>query len=181
MVWIDIILLIIALWFAYKGLRNGLVVELTSLLSLIVAIWAALKYGKVVRELLQRYLDLQGDYLPFISFVVVFLAVLIVVGLIGKVITKALNIVQLGFLNKTLGLAFSILKIGIILSLLVNGLDRVNKVYEFIPQSTINNSYFYRPLNGFAKKIYEFSDEHFDDVKQQFQEAIEEIKDTEEA
>ncbi len=176
MVWIDIILLIIALWFTYRGLQNGLVIELTSLLSLLVAIWAALKYGKVARELLQRYFDLQGDYLPFISFVIVFLAVLIIVGLIGGVTTKALNIVQLGFLNKTLGLAFAILKIGIILSLLVNGLDRVNKVYEFIPQSTINNSYFYRPLNGFAKKIYKFSDGHFDDVKHQFKEAIKDTK-----
>ncbi len=139
--WIDIVLLIIIVWFAYKGLRNGLVGELTSFISLILAIWIALRYGTLTQKLLIKHLSLQGDYLPFLSFVLsfllTFLVVLILVGLVGKIITKVLDIAQLGMLNRLLGVCFALLKIGIILSLLVNGIERINKNTEFIPQETI--------------------------------------------
>ncbi len=168
--WIDIVLLIIIVWFAYKGLQNGLVGELTSFISLILAIWVALRYGTLTQKLLIKHLGLQGDYLPFLSFVLTFLVVLILVGLIGKIITKVLDIVQLGMLNRLLGVCFALLKIGIILSLLVNGIERINKNYEFISQNTINNSYLYHPLNDFSEKIYKFCGANFDKVSTKIKE-----------
>lgn len=179
MVWIDVVLLIIIIWFAYKGFRNGFVVELTTFLSLILAIWGALKYGALTSKLLQEYLSLQGDYLPFLSFVITFLVILVLVSVIGKLITRALNIAQLGIVNRFLGLFFGILKIGIILSLVVNGLDRINRTSAFVGQKTINNSYLYQPLNGFAEKIYQFSNEHFDKVKERFDKTMEDLEPTE--
>lgn len=178
MVWIDIVLLIIILWFVYKGFKNGFVVELTTFLALILAIWGALKYGKLTGELLQEHLGLQGDYLPFLSFVVTFLVILVLVSIVGKLITRALHIAQLGILNRILGLFFALLKIGIILSLVVNGLDRINRSRAFISQETINNSYLYQPLNGFAEKIYKFSNEHFDEVKDKIDRTFEDIERT---
>lgn len=178
MVWIDIVLLIIILWFAYKGFKNGFVVELTTLTALILAIWGALKYGYLTSNLLSEHLGWQGSYLPFVSFVVTFLVIVILVSFIGKLITKILDVAQLGILNRVLGLIFSVLKVGIILSLVVNGVERINKTQEFINKETINDSYLYHPLNGFAKKIYEFSNEHFDEVKEEINNTFEETEKT---
>lgn len=168
--WIDIGLLIIIVWFAYKGLRNGLIGELTSFLALILAIWIALKYSNFTQELLQQHLSLQGDYLPVLSLILTFLVVLILVSLIGKIITKILDFAQLGFLNRLLGGFFALLKVGIILSLFVNGLDRMNTTYALIPQETINNSYLYNPLNDFSEKIYKFCGANFDTVSTKIKE-----------
>lgn len=168
MVWIDIVLLIIILWFAYKGFKNGLVVELTAFIALILAVWAALKYGNILSSLLEDRFSMQGSYVPFLGFIITFIIILLIVNLIGNVITRALQIAQLGILNRLLGLLFGILKISILLSLVVNGLHRLNEITEFINKETINDSYLYQPLNGFAKKIYKFSNEHFDEVKQHF-------------
>ncbi|PVX52520.1 membrane protein required for colicin V production [Balneicella halophila] len=178
MVWIDIVLLIIILWFAYKGFRNGFIVELTTFAALILAIWGALKYRLFTTEFLHDKLGMQGDYLPFLSFVITFLVILVAVSIIGKVITQALHIAQLGILNRLLGLIFGLLKIGIILSLVVNGLDRVNKDKQIVKQKTINDSYLYYPLNGFAGVIYEFADEHFDEVKETIDKTLEDIDST---
>ncbi len=178
MVWIDVVLLIIIIWFAYRGLKNGLIIELSSLVALLLAVWAALKYGNILTELFQRYLSLEGNYVPFVSFVVMFLVVLLLVNFIASLITKALQIAHLGILNRLLGLLFSILKVGIILSLWVNGFDRINNTYTFASTEVINNSYLYQPLNAFAEKIYEFSNDHFDEVKKHFDEAVEDIQKT---
>lgn len=179
MVWIDIVLLVIVLWFAYKGFRNGLIIELTTFIALLLAIWAALKYGNIVTGLLERNFSLQGNYLPFLSFVITFILVLVVISFIGRIITKALQVAQLGILNRLLGFLFGIFKVGILLALFVNGLDRLNRYSRFISQETINDSYLYQPLNGFAEKIYKFSNEHFDEVKEQFDKTIETLDSTE--
>ncbi len=178
MVWIDIVLLIIIVWFAYKGLRNGFIIELSSLIALLLAVWTALKYGNIITDLLKRYLSLEGNYVPFISFVLMFIAVLLLVSFVANLITKALQIAYLGILNRLLGLFFSILKVGIILSLLINGFDRVNKIYALTSIEVINNSYLYQPLNSFAEKIYEFSNSHFDEAKKQFDKTVKDIQKT---
>lgn len=178
MVWIDVVLLIIIAWFAHKGFRNGFIVELTTLLAIVLAIWGALKYGIFISALLKEHLGLEGSYLPFLSFIITFLIIVFIVSFIGRIITKALTFAQLGILNRILGLLFALLKIGIILSLAVNGLDRINRFGPFISKETINNSYLYQPLNGFAHKIYKFSNEHFDEVKDKIDDTLEKIEKT---
>ncbi len=176
MVWIDIVLLVIIVWFAFKGFRNGIIIELTTLIALVFAIWGAFKYENFTSNLLQEYLHLEGTFLPFISFAVTFLLILIAVNIIGRFITKLLNIAQLGLLNRMLGLVFAVVKVGILLALLVNGVDRVNSSQNFINEQTINQSHLYQPLNEFAKKIYKFSDKHYDEVKDKIDDKLNEIE-----
>ncbi len=171
--WIDIVILVIIVWFGYKGFKNGLVWELTSFISLILAIWVSLKYSYFTQELLIKHLSLQGSYIPFLSFVITFLLVLILVGLVAKLITKILNIVHLGVLNKLLGLVFALLKVGLILSLFINGIDRINKNTQFIDNKTITESKLYTPLNDFSQKIYKFCDANFDHISKKIKEITE--------
>lgn len=166
MVWIDIVILIIILWFAYKGYKNGLISELATLLALFLAIWAALKHSSFANNLLREQLNMTGDYVPYLGFILTFLIVLIVVGFVGKLLTRLLGFAQLGIINRFLGVVFSSAKIIIILALIINGLDRINTNTEFVKKDTINESYLYLPLNSLAEKIYEFSDEHLDEVKE---------------
>lgn len=178
MIWIDIVLIIIILWFAFKGFKRGLVVELSILISLVLAIWGAVKYKSVVAGLLTQYIGLQGSYVSFVAFVITFLLILIVVSLLGRMLTKLIGVVQLGILNRLLGTLFAVAKIGIILSLLVNGLDRLNNEMHFIKETSIEKSILYKPLNKFAEKIYDFSDKHYDEVKGKIEETLEDIENT---
>lgn len=165
MVWIDIVILIIILWFSYKGYKNGIISELAALLALILAIWAALKHSSFANNILKEQFNITGDYVPYLGFILTFIVVLLIVGLLGKLLTRLLGMVQLGIANRLLGLLFSATKICLILSLIINGLDRINTHTEFIKKETINESYLYLPLNRLAQKIYEFSDEHIEGVK----------------
>lgn len=171
--WIDIILTLIIVWFAFKGYRKGFVVELTTLISLIVAIIGAIKYKSVIENLLSQHLDLEGAYVPFLAFVITFLVLLIIVSFIGKLITKIIKIAQLGLLNRLLGALFAITKIAIILSLIVNGVDRINNETHLIKKETTQSSILYNSLNNFAEKVYSFSEKHYDKVKKEIDKTLE--------
>lgn len=176
MIWIDIVLLIIILWFAFKGFSNGFILEITSFIAIVLASCGALKYKNFTIQLLQDYLKLEGSYVTFLSLVITFLVILLAVTFIGKLITQTIEIAQLGILNRILGLLFGTLKIGIILSLIVSVIDKINTKTEFINQETINNSYLYHSFNDFSKIIYQFSDEHFDEVKNTIEEKLDTIE-----
>lgn len=178
MIWIDIVLLVPILWFAYKGFRNGFIVELTTLVALVLAVWGGLKYKTFVADLLERYLGLEGSYVPFLSFVIAFLLILVVASIIARLLTNLIGVVQLGLLNRVLGMLFAVAKIVIILSLLVGGLDKINKSTDLISKETIEKSHLYNPFNQIAEKIYDFSGEYYDEVKEKIDKTLEEIDKT---
>ncbi len=175
MSWIDIVLLIPILWFAYKGFRKGFVIELTTLVALILSVFGALKYSHRMGEVLNKNFNLESEYMPYISFIVTFIGVLVVVHLIGRILQNIVNVAQLGILNKLAGLFFSTMKIVIILSFLVNGFDRLNNSLKLTNQEALDASSLYTPLNQFSLKIYDFVGENFDTFKEKVEEATEEI------
>ena len=75
--YIDIFILVILMWFGYKGFRKGLVFELVSIIALALGIYGGLKFSDTTAEFLASYLD--SEYLEIISFTVTFLVILLLV------------------------------------------------------------------------------------------------------
>jgi membrane protein required for colicin V production len=103
---IDIIafgLIILAL---FKGLRNGLVVALFSLVAFVIGLAAALKLSAAVAEYLGENTSISGKWLPVLAFAIVFLGVMLLVRLGAKLIEGALRLVMLGWLNRIGGVLF---------------------------------------------------------------------------
>lgn len=113
--WIDWIVLAVAAWGAIRGFMRGLVVELASLVGIVVGLWAAVRFNDRVAE----WLGLSPER-EVLSFVVTFLGVLIALNLLARAITAALDIVQLGLLNKLAGTLFGTIRALFVLSVFLN-------------------------------------------------------------
>lgn len=100
---IDIILLVLLIFAVLKGLRNGLVVALFSFLAVIIGLAAAMKLSTWVAGLLREKAQLSNTWLPFLSFALVMIAVALLVRVGARVLSAALNMVMLGWLNKLAG------------------------------------------------------------------------------
>lgn len=91
------------------GLLRGLVAEIFSLGSWVVAFLAAKFGAAAVASLLPMDVDSEGMR-NIVGFVVVFLGVMIIVMLLGRLIKGAVGAVGLGGADKAVGGAFGLLR-----------------------------------------------------------------------
>ena len=98
--YIDLIFLIILLVALIKGLRQGIIVALFSMLALIVGLAAAIKLSAVVAMHLKENLQVSERWLPILAFLLVFIIVIFAVRWIAGLIKMAADAAWLGWADK---------------------------------------------------------------------------------
>jgi membrane protein required for colicin V production len=86
--------------------------------------------------------------MKILSYVLIFLAVLLISWIIGKIITKLVDMVMLGWLNKLLGAIFGMAKGVIIAALLLLVIVYFDKNEKVITQQAKDKSMFYQALSS---------------------------------
>ncbi len=122
-----------------KGLRRGLVVALFSVIAFIVGIAAALKLSVVVAHYLESSSGVSVRWLPILSFMLVFVGVVLLIRLIAGLVDKAVEWSLLGWVNKLGGVLLYVFLYIVVLSVLLFFADQVNLIGEH----TIKNSVTY--------------------------------------
>ncbi len=102
-----------------KGLRNGLVIAIFSLLAFVMGLAAALKLSAAVADYLGTTTNISQRWLPILAFALVFFIVVLLVRLGAKAIESGLRMVMLGWLNKLGGIVFYFLLYFFIFSILL--------------------------------------------------------------
>ncbi len=143
-----VILLILA---AFKGLRKGLVVALFSLLAFIAGLAAALKLSAVVAASLSLHVNPAFKWLPFLSFLLVFIAVAFLVNLGGRFIQKAIETLMLGWINRLGGMFFYIILYLLIFSIVLFYAGQLH----FLREETVARSTFYPYIQPLGPKVIE--------------------------
>lgn len=101
---IDVIFIFFMILAIIKGLRNGFVVAIFSFLGIIIGLAAAIKLSVVVAGWLTNNTHISSAWLPFLSFALVMIGVIILVRLGALFIQSAMEMVLLGWLNKISGI-----------------------------------------------------------------------------
>ncbi len=151
--YLDVIIAIPLLWAVYKGFSKGLIVEICSLAALILGVFGALHFSFYASDLLNQHFEIDGEYLPIISFAITFIAIVVSVSLLGKLLTTIVKAVALGMLNRIAGALFSILKIGFILSVIMMWLAPINKNLQFIDPDVRNSSVLWNVVEPIASIV----------------------------
>jgi membrane protein required for colicin V production len=152
--YIDLIIILLIAWAAYRGFTRGLVVMVAVIIALILGIWGAAKFSNVVANWLTAYMNLSSPYLHLISFTVTFIGIVIGINLVAFLLSKLLDFIALGFINRLLGAAFGIVKMALILSVIFVILNAFNTRHEFLPDEQVENSLFYKPVARLAPGIF---------------------------
>ncbi len=114
---IDIFFAILFILACLKGYKKGLIVGLISMIAFVIGLAAALKLSTVVATRLHSQTNLSAKWLPVISFMLVFIIVVILVNLCANMLQKTVELVKLGWVNKVGGMIFFILMFSIIFSI----------------------------------------------------------------
>jgi len=114
---IDAFFAILIIFACIKGYQKGLIVALFSIVAFLAGLAAALKLSAIVATKLAENSDISAKWLPVISFILVFLIVVILVSLGAKLVQKSVEMVMLGWVNRLGGIVFYILLYSIVLSI----------------------------------------------------------------
>lgn len=147
----DLIILIPLLIGAYKGFKDGLIVEIFSFLALILAIIGGFKLLHVVMEFMREEWNFDGQWLPFVAFLLIFVAIILLTNLVGKTLSKVVNITALGVFDKLGGAVLSVFKYALGLSILIWILD---KMAVDLPEGWIGDSLVYPYLEPLADTMW---------------------------
>src|SRR6185312_13039700 len=96
---IDIAFAIVMILAIFKGLSKGFIVGIFSLLAFIIGLAAALKLSVVVANYLSKNIISATKWLPVISFLLVFIVVVLLVGLGARILKKTVEFAMLGWLD----------------------------------------------------------------------------------
>ena len=146
---IDIIFVVILVIAVIKGLRKGLAVALFSIVAFIIGLAAAIKLSAAVAVYLEKNIALSNRWLPVISFLVVFIVVVVLVNLGGKVVEKTFEMAFLGWVNRIGGAIFYVLLYTLIFSILLFYAEKMH----FIKQETVSNSIAYPYLKPWGPAV----------------------------
>ncbi|MFY0593192.1 CvpA family protein [Roseivirga sp.] len=139
---LDVILLVPLIFGGVMGYRKGLLLELFGILAFVLAIIGGFKLMELGMTYLEGYLEGVDHLLPFISFIVIFIGIILLVNMLGKLVKKMVDMTLLGGVDKFAGAIVGIVKwaigVSIILWLTLNfgvelpGQDEELVLYPFL-------------------------------------------------
>ena len=143
------LMLVLAVW---NGWRQGFVMQVCSLAGIIAGIWVASRYGAEVGA----WLKLDETISAAGGFVVVLLAVVLLVAIAGRLVRKLCHFAGFGIADIVLGIAVSVLKYMLLLSVLFSAFDTLNEGSTLIGARTIEKSKSYKPVMRLSERIFPF-------------------------
>lgn len=151
--WLDLIIALPLLFGAYRGFTKGIIIEIASVLALILGFYGALLLADKTAELINHSLDYHSSHIHLIAFVVTFIAIVVGVFFMAKVMETIVTITGLGMANRIAGAVFGLLKIGIIMSALIFILNEHHLFEKWVSTEWRDGSAFLKPLEAVAEKI----------------------------
>jgi membrane protein required for colicin V production len=148
--YIDIILCIPIIWGLYKGFTKGLIIEAASMIAFGLGVWGGIRFSDFVAHKINLWLDWQSKYLPVVSFAITFLAIVILVYFIAKLIQRMVEGMALGAINKIGGAIFGALKFALAMSVVIFMIDALEESYPIISFKTKEESLLYKPVGKIA-------------------------------
>ena len=143
---VDLVILAIISLGAFRGFKNGIIIELASLLGFLLGIYCSIYYTDLAVLALPD-LGINKNNLQIICFIVIFCTVIGIMYGIGKLLEKFISVVMLGKINQILGLFFGITKTAFILSSIIVLLNVFDDDPNFIPKQAKEESKLYKSLS----------------------------------
>ena len=146
MTFVDIIIMLIVVGGLVLGYRKGLIGQLASLLSWIVAIVLCYKGGELAQSLFLSIVPSAAQWplasitVRTVSLAFTFVIILLALRLIARLFKGALDVAKLGFLDRAGGSLLFMFKYAFILSIALNLLYAINPDMDtFATEHMLNN------------------------------------------
>jgi membrane protein required for colicin V production len=146
---IDLLFLAMMAFAVIKGMRNGLIVALFSIIAWVVGLYAAFMFSGLAETYLKGVLNLSSRVLSIVAFILVFSIVSILIHLGARIVEKVIGLTPIGWLNRLGGIFFYVLLYALIFSVMIYFAEKVRLVSE----ETVSSSKVYPWVKPIAQLV----------------------------
>ena len=150
---LDLIIGIILILFAITGLRKGLIIEAFYLASFIVGIYGAMYFSDIVADWMGGFVKSGKEYLAVIAFIVTFVIFVVLIRFLGRLVSRLVDAISLGFFDKLGGFFFGIIKGALITSIIIMIMN-IFQITSLIDKDLRRSSVLYTYTESIAKMLY---------------------------
>lgn len=150
----------------YKGIRNGLFVELAGFVSLILGIYIAIKFSDVLKSILSGWLHWNPYTIQVIAFILTFIVVVIGIYWLGKFLTGLADFAFLGWINSLGGGFFRVLKTILIISVFFTIFEKINYHNYLAKKETLDKSVFFNPVQKISAFVFPSIEKWYDKARE---------------
>lgn len=159
---IDIILVVLLAIAVFKGYQRGLIVAVFSFVSLFIGLAAALKLSAWVAGYIGDAVKVSQQWLPVISFLVVFIGIILLVRWAANLLQKGVQLAMLGWVNRAGGILLYAALYILVYSIVLFYADQLDLVKAQTKENSVSYQYI-QPLgpwliDGFGRIIPIFKD-----------------------
>ena len=151
---IDIIILVLIGVGVIQGLMKGMLKQLLQIAGLVAGLLLARALFGVVAEKLAPALGTSITIAQILSFILIWVAVPVACSLIASVLTKAMDVINLGWLNRLLGALLGAAKVMLLIGLAIYVLEYIDPKNEIITRTKKESSMLYTPVKDFTEMFF---------------------------
>lgn len=151
---VDIIIIIVLIFFAIKGLICGLIKEAAGIAAILVGLFIAVNFSGWLTNFILEKGWFDPKYIEIISFTIIFLGVIILVIVLSKLLNKFANAISIQWLNKLAGLAFGGIKGALIIAGSCYLIERIIQNFSLTDQAIFADSKIYNQLLEIFCRIF---------------------------
>ncbi len=163
---IDIIILILIGVGVIQGLMKGSMKELASVVGFVAGLLLARALFGTVAEQLAPALGTSITIAQILSFILIWVAVPIGCSLVASVLTKALEVVHLGWLNRLAGAMLGAVKMMLLVGIGIYVLEYIDPKSEMVSKTTKKTSVLYTPMKELVDQCLPVVKDVTDDIKE---------------
>lgn len=131
--------------------------ELASIVALILGIWLAVEFSELVLKWISKLLDWNTDVLRIMSFVLIFIFVVIVVHLVANATEKFVRAIALSIFSRIGGAILAALKAAFIVSIFMLLIQKIElHTRTLISPKLKTESKLYTPIENIAPGVMPF-------------------------
>ncbi|MBR2326939.1 MAG: CvpA family protein [Alistipes sp.] len=147
---LDIITFVALVWAVVSGWRSGFVSQLLGLIGIILGLLLALRYGADIGAMF----NIDARFSVVAGFLITFVVTLIVATILAKFIAGALSFIGLGWINTLLGIALSVVKGLLVLSLLYASIYALNNNLHLVEPQYFDRSLSFDMVRKCAEPLF---------------------------
>jgi membrane protein required for colicin V production len=148
---IDIVCLIVALYGLWVGYSRGIIKTVAMVLSILLGVVAAAKFGPAMTEILRGFFPSGGALLLLLGTLLTFLLTIAIIRFIAGAFENMLETININFINQALGGLASAVFFVFIYSVLLSFASRSGMIEE----ETKEQSMTYELLEPFPDKVWQ--------------------------
>jgi len=159
----DLIILMPFGWAAYKGLKNGFIVEALSLASVFLGVLIYIRLTTIPSRIITGDIAHQIEYLPLIFFAAALAIIIFASNFVEDYARNHIKTVDTTPFHKGLGVSLSLFKYLFLVSCFMVFLDKVNEKISIYNYNSIQKSIFYNFFTKAAPTMFPYLE--FENIK----------------